>query len=150
MRCDRPLVTLRVLTQFRDYVAMQFVIDTGAEFSCIPVRTAQEYHISFDRDRPGVAGGLLGRTVRYRGGFLVRIGRETHNWPCNFLQSQAGAGEEALPVLGRAGFRDAYDFCLDDEFLTLTRRTRLRRWWRAFGRWVAHPFVTIRTAEEAV
>jgi len=33
-------------------------------------------------------------------------------------------------VLGRAGFLKDFSFCLDDEYLTLTRQGPWQHWWR--------------------
>ncbi len=146
--CDRALVMLRVLTQFGDYAPLSFALDTGAEFSSIPINKALENHIRFDRSRPGMVGGLLGRTQRYRGSMHVLIAGRTHVWPCHFLQTPVDVGEDAMPVLGRAVFREDYDFCMDDEFVTLTRRSWCRRWWRRIAGSLSRPFVTCREADD--
>ena len=43
-------------------------------------------------------------------------------WPCDFIETPPGA--YARPVLGRAGLWSEFDVEMDDEYLTLIRRTR--------------------------
>ena len=114
----------------------------------MPIWRAQAEGIPFDRDQRALAVELVGMTTRFRGFIRVMIAGRPHLWPCWFVETPPEIGNAAMPLLGRAGFREVYDFCMDDEFLTIARRTPLRRWWRAFGRWVTRPFVTIRQPEE--
>ena len=146
--CDRPMIVLKVLTRFGDWVELRFLLDTGSDLPCIQVSDAQKEGIPFDRTRSGTSAGLLGRATRYRGTIRVKIGKRIHIWPCYFIETPANVGSAAIAVLGRAGFRDDYDFCVDDKYLTLTRRTRIRRWWHPLLRFLSRPFVTHRKIDE--
>jgi hypothetical protein len=149
VRCDSPSVVLRVRTRFGDTVSLPFLVDTAADLSAISIALARRHGILFSQSRSGFVGGLVGRTRRYHGTIRVKVGRRWHRWPCYFIETPSDVGAEtAVSVLGRAGFLDDYEFWIDDQFLTISRRTLLRRWWRAFGRWVTRPFVTIRQPEE--
>ncbi len=147
-RCDSPVVTVRILTRYGDYVALPFLLDTGADCTSIPIALAQREGIAFDRSQPGTAAGLVGRTRRYRATIRVKIANHTHFWPCYFLETPADVGAAAISVLGRAGFLEDYDFCVDDQFLTLTKRTSFWRWWRRVTRFFSRPLIVIRSRSE--
>jgi predicted aspartyl protease len=64
-----PEVTLRVRTRYGDYVACRFIVDTGADFTAIPVSLAEREGIPFSRSQHGVAGSLVGQVTKYHSEF---------------------------------------------------------------------------------
>jgi hypothetical protein len=133
IRCDRPEATLWVRSRYGDFVEIRFVVDTGADLTTIPIFRAERQGIGFRRHQPGVAAGLVGRAQRYRDEIALLIGGEPFVWPCQFVETPSEVRGSVLPVLGRAGLCDVFDFCLGRTAFTLTRRgrllARLRRWW---------------------
>jgi hypothetical protein len=127
--------------RYGDYVPVRFKVDTGADLSAVPVSTAQQVGINFSRSSPGIAGGLVGAVPKYRGTIQTLIAGVRYEWPCDFLETPSGlsTASSLLPVLGRAGFLDAFDVCISGGFLTLARRNRFREWqrnaWRKVRSW---------------
>jgi hypothetical protein len=148
--CPRPVVTIRVRSRFGDYVPLRFVIDTAADLSAMPIALADEVGIFYDRSTPGVGLGLVGAVRKFRGAIHVSIAGVAYHWPCNFLESPAlsATGEELLPVLGRAGFLEAFGLCIVGKYLVLTPRSRFRDWCRGVWRVLQTPFVTRRSPGE--
>jgi hypothetical protein len=133
--CPAPELTLRVRTRYGDYTEVRFWVDTGADLSAIPVPLARAEGIPFDPSVPSTATGLVGAATKYLGRIHVLLAGVEHDWPCNFIEvpRTAAAGRSdptRRAVLGRAGFLDAYAFCMDGEKLTITRHSRLRRGWK--------------------
>jgi hypothetical protein len=140
--CDRPEVTLWVRSRYGDYAKIRFVVDTGSDFTAMPIPRAQEEGIAFPQApaQRGTAGGLLGRVEKYLGSVHVRIGGEEFDWPCDFLvlppagpETPAASQARTTPVLGRAGFLAAYAIGIDGDYLTIKRRPS-GPWWRRLGR----------------
>jgi hypothetical protein len=131
-RCDRPEVTLRVRSRYGDYALVRFVIDTGADLTTIPIDLAQTEGIAFRRHAPGFASSLVGRARHYQDEITLLIGAEPFVWPCLFIEVPPDV-RDVVPVLGRAGLCDAFDFCMGKKTCSLTRRgrlwARLWRWW---------------------
>jgi hypothetical protein len=133
--CPFPEVTLRVRDRYGGLAELPFRIDTAADFSAIPMAFAQREGIPYRQSAPSQARGLAGAVATFRDRIRVVIGGREHEWPCDFvtLPTLAGPGRappELTPVLGRAGFLQEYAFCMDDEYLVLTRLGAVRRWWR--------------------
>jgi hypothetical protein len=151
-----PEVTLRVRTRYGDYVSCRFIVDSGADFTAIPVSLAEREGIPFSRSQQGVAGGLVGEVTKYRGTFRPQLGGIEYEWPCDFLDRPAPGSpggpmrqtDRHLPVLGRAGFLDTHEFCTDGVRLTLIRRTLLGRWFRLLMRWLERPLTRFRTGDD--
>ncbi len=150
MACPFPVVKLRVRDQYGFLVPLTFRVDTQADLSVIPLRTAQEERIPFSEERQGHAIGLVGETTRYRDRIHVVVAGREHDWPCDFVKVpvQRATGRphpDLLPVLGRAGFLAEYAIAVDSGYLTITRIGPIRRWlrvrlqqlWKFFG--MVHP-----------
>jgi hypothetical protein len=124
IRCDRPLVTLRVATPY-GFRAIRFWFDSGADVTMIPVGLAREQGIEFAESEAarGTATGLVGRTTRYRGTIRVLVAREGFEWPCDFLvpPSSGSGGATQYAVLGRAAFLTAFAMCIDSKYFYLRR-----------------------------
>jgi hypothetical protein len=130
IRCDRPEVTLWVRSGYGDYVRVRFAIDTGADLAAMPVAFADQQGIRFRRHDSGSASGLAGRARRYQDEVGLLIGGEPFVWPCLFIETPPDV-EGVMPVLGRAGLLDTFDFCLGRATCALSRRGRWReRLWR--------------------
>ncbi len=129
-----PLVRLLVRTRYGTFAPMRFLVDSGADFSAVPVDLAQREAIPFPRTEAArsVATGLVGAVERYRSLIHVRLFGEEFDWPCDFLDSPPGAGPSVreYAVIRRAGFLGDFRFCLDDRWLTLARRRGALPWWR--------------------
>jgi hypothetical protein len=149
VRCPRPRVTLLVRSRFGDNAPIPFVLDTGADITAIPITVAESEGIAFRRTSEGAASGLLGRTTIFRDTIRVVIGGRPYDWPCNFVVTPPG-GRDSLPVLGRAGFLDAFDFSIQDQFLTVIRRGSFPYWCRRVCSFVARPFVRRGHRDEAL
>jgi hypothetical protein len=129
---------------------LDFRVDTQADFTSMPVRTARREGIAFSEEQERTAIGLVGETTTYRDLIRVVIAGREHPWPCNFVNSpvprEPGVPpRELLPALGRAGFLDEYAVTVDSGYLIITRLGFLRRFlrrclhglWRYLGR--EHP-----------
>jgi hypothetical protein len=133
--CPHPRVRLWVRDRYGAFVALYFRVDTQADFTTIPIPTAQEEGIPFATNHPGISYGLVGAVAKYWDRVRLRIAGREHEWPCDFVTSPAPPPESQPPplltaVLGRAGFLDEYAVALDNGYLILTRLGPLRRWWR--------------------
>jgi Aspartyl protease len=86
--CPRPEVTLWVSTSY-GFTPLQFIVDTGADFTTIPIPLAQREGIPFTQSAStqGRATGMLGSAEKFRGTLRVRIAGEEDDWPCDFLVS---------------------------------------------------------------
>lgn len=144
--CSYPQVTLQGRTRY-GYANLLFRVDTGADFSTIPVAMARREGIEFAQTSltRGIAAGLVGTAEKHHGSIQVRIAGEEFTWPCDFLvtpapsltalhESQGRASLSEYAVLGRAGFLSAFTCCIDNEYLTLTRRNTHRPWWYRLAR----------------
>ena len=126
---------LRVRDRYQTYAELPFRVDTQADVSTIPVRTAEREAVPFTRQRPGVARGITGKVNKCRGRIQVLIAEREHDWPCDFTEPAVDAEtnqpmKDLTPVLGRAGFLDEYAMTVDNGFLIITRLGPLRRWFR--------------------
>ena len=144
--CPFPVVKLRVRDKYGAWAEWDFRVDTQADFTSIPIPTAQGQAIPFSEARERTAIGLVGQTTAYRDRIRVLIGGREHEWPCHFLRTpsprQPGQSLDApLPALGRAGFLKEYALTVDSGYLIITRIGPLRRWlrqqlhkfWKRFG-----------------
>ncbi len=149
-------MTLRVRTRYGDYVSCRFIVDTGADFTAIPVTMAEREGIPFSRSQQGIAGGLVGEVTKYHGTFRLQLGGVEYEWPCDFLERVASGSpgnatrqaDQHLPVLGRAGFLDTHEFCTDGVRLTVIRLTPIGRWFRILKRWMERPLTHLRTGND--
>jgi hypothetical protein len=142
-----------VRTRYLDYAGVQFVFDTGADLTSLPILMAQRHGIDFNQADAvrGVARGLVGAVERFRARIHVRVGTEEFDWPCDFLaepvpiagQPPVPASRRAYGVLGRAGVLAVFKICVDDSFLTITLRLTDRPWWYR----LAHALVPRRAIE---
>jgi len=148
--CPFPVVRLRVRDKYATLAELDFRVDTQADFTSIPVSTAQREGLPFSQTKERVVTGLVGETVSYRDQVRVVIAGREHTWPCDFIKPAAPREprqepREMLPALGRAGFLDEYAITVDSGYLLITRigpvRRRLRRWLHRFWRWLGliHP-----------
>jgi hypothetical protein len=146
--CGIPWVMLRVRTRYGTWSPLNFVVDTGADFSSIPIALARQEAIVFPETEQhrGQAAGLAGAIDQFFGSLHVRLGDEEFDWPCNFLAGSAGTPRRRYGVLGRAAFLAAFKVCVDEPFLFLQRRLNDRPWWYRLGaaliprRAILHPF----------
>ena len=129
-RQDCPLVRIQVRSGHADLVIVSFCIDTGADFSALPLSLALKEKITVQRSEAnrGIAAGLVGKVNRYRGMLPVRLFGENFTWPCDFLDSAGPTSVKQYGVIGRAGFLDDFAFCLDRPYFTLRRRYSGWRW----------------------
>jgi hypothetical protein len=127
--CPLPCVRLRAQDRYGLFTPILFRVDTGADFTTIPIPLARRNGIPFSERDERRAIGLVGATRMFRDRFRVVIAGRTHEWPCNFIDVPAeAAGHPSLsPVLGRAGFLDEYAFAIDSGYLIITRLGRIRR-----------------------
>jgi hypothetical protein len=148
--CPFPVVRLRVRDKYGALAELDFRVDTQADFTSIPVSTAQREGLPFSQTKERVVTGLVGETVSYRDQVRVVIADREHTWPCDFIKPSAPreSGQpprEMLPALGRSGFLDEYAITVDSGYLLITRigpvRRQLRRWLPGFWRWfgLIHP-----------
>src|SRR5438309_2119231 len=103
-----PLVYIRVRSRYGDFARVRFCIDTAADYSALPIPTAQQEGISYPQGAVarGTAAGLVGQVTRYRGIISVRLFNEDFTWPCDFLETAGPASVDPYGVIGRAGFVD--------------------------------------------
>src|SRR5436309_1632964 len=111
--CPFPLVSLRVRDKYGTLAEVDFRVDAQADCTVIPLQTAQQERIPFSEERQSTAIGLVGETTNFRDRIRFVIAGREHDWPCDFVKApvQRATGRphpELLPVLGRAGFLDAY------------------------------------------
>jgi hypothetical protein len=128
---QRPLVTICVRSRYGDFAEVRFCIDTGADLTAIPVSLAEREGIAYPRDEHsrGRAGGLVGAVDRFRGSVHLRLFGEDFTWPCDFVEL-ARSTDLKYGVIGRAGFLDAFHFCIKGAYLTLERRLDDRPLWQ--------------------
>jgi hypothetical protein len=121
---DCAIVLLQVRSAFGDLTPLLFCIDTGADYSALPIPLACREGIAFPRDeaRRSIASGLVGSVAKYRGVLRVRIFSEDFVWPCDFLDTSGPASAIPYGVIGRAGFLDAFALCVEKPLFTLRRR----------------------------
>jgi hypothetical protein len=124
---------------------LDFRVDTQADFTSIPIPTAQREAIPFSQTQPRTVVGLVGQATTYRDRIRIVIAGREHDWPCDFVvpppQELGRQPRELLPALGRSGFLDEYAITVDSGYLVVTRigpiRRRLRRFlhvvWARFG-----------------
>jgi hypothetical protein len=132
-----PVVRLRIRDRYGTYVELNFRVDTQADVTTIPLRTAQRQAIPFTTARPGFSRGIAGKVKKYRRVVRLLIAGRQHEWPCDFtepaLDLESGqALPELIPVLGRVGFLGEYAIEIDTEFLIITRLGPIRRLLRRF------------------
>jgi hypothetical protein len=146
-RAPRPVATLWVRTRFGTFASFQFLVDSGADCTSLPLPFAQREGIAVSRNEASriAVGGLLGSAGGYRGAIQVRIGQVDFEWPCDFLQVPLPPPTRPPGVLGRAGFLDAFTICLNDNFLTIQRRPRS---WRQRLAQLLWPFARHQALEE--
>jgi hypothetical protein len=127
--CPIPLISLRVQDRYGLLATMPFRVDTGADFTSIPIPWARRNGIPFSERLERRAIGLVGTTRMFRGSIRVVIAGRTHEWPCNFINipAEAAGHGELPPVLGRTGFLDEYAVSIDAGFLIIARLGRVRR-----------------------
>lgn len=135
----RPLVTIAVRAQDGNHKPLQFWIDTGADYSIIPIARAQHYHIPFSTANPIPVGTVAGSGTGYLDNVTVRIFGQERTWPCLFMHTDYN-------LLGLAGFLDDCSLRIDDSHFTIKYRRPLRpflhwlwprvRSW-AYPRWTA-------------
>jgi hypothetical protein len=111
---------LWVRTRYGDYTRVQFLIDTGADVSAVPIPKADGEAIPFRRVQPRDVYGVGGSAAGYRDAIQVIVQGEPFVWPCSFYELPPD--RDPLPVLGRRGFLQAFDFCLKERTCTLRRR----------------------------
>jgi len=136
--CPLPRVILQVRDRYGVLVALPFRIDTGADFTAVPLALARRQGIPFRETLPGVARGLVGAVEKYRAEIQLVVAGKEHLWPCDFIKEALPAEGLSLSasvlaqeaVLGRAGFLDEYALSLDSGYLILTRLGTVRRWLR--------------------
>jgi hypothetical protein len=138
---------LWVRGRYGDYAKVAFVLDTAADLTSIPIAQAEREGIPFRRTIEGTATGLAGRAATFGDMLRVEVAGREYMWPCNFVFTPPGA-RDRLPVLGRAGFLEAFDFGIQDEWLTLVRRGSFAYWWRRVCSFVEYPFVRRRTIDQ--
>jgi hypothetical protein len=153
IRCPLPIVTLGVRDRYGGWVDLYFRVDTQADFTTIPMGTAQEEGIPFATRHPGTAYGLVGAVSKFRDRVRLRIAGREYEWPCDFVAAPSPVPEgrvlpEITAVLGRAGFLAEYAVAVDSGFLILTRLGPLRRWWRRCLHAVWHGFGLIHPFDE--
>jgi hypothetical protein len=144
----RPVVHIEVLRQDGRFGPLRFRVDTGADVTSIPflVADASGVHITdHDRTERSMYGVGAEPIPAHRGVIHVRIAGSVHRLPCRFIgpfspppPSPPGAGSprRRTPpnLLGRQGFLDIYDVCIDKTHLTIRRPSRFRRWLRRLWR----------------
>jgi hypothetical protein len=151
--CPRPVATLLVRGRYGEFFPLQFAIDTGADITSILIPRAELEGVPFRRTRPGTATGLVGRAPQYRDVIHVSVAGREYDWPCNFLTASgpvAASFRETLPVLGRAGFLDAFNLWVGDGSVVLTRRSSWRRSWNRVWSMLGWPFVRSCTEDEPI
>jgi hypothetical protein len=114
--CPFPVVRLRVRDRYGELAELDFRVDTQTDFTTIPVATAQREFIPFSEARERMAVGLVGETTTYRDRVRIVIAGREHDWPCEFVKTPVGPGQqprELLPALGRAGFLEEYAISVD-------------------------------------
>jgi hypothetical protein len=134
------MLLLRVRGAFGEFTPVSFCIDTGADFSALPIPLAQHEGIAYPRDetRRSIASGLIGSVSKYRGVLRVRVFGEDFVWPCDFLESAGPASAHPYGVIGRAGFLDVFTLCIEKPVFTLRRRGSF--WKRFLPPWTPkHP-----------
>jgi hypothetical protein len=147
-----PEITIEVRSKYGDFVPVLFKVDTGADLTTIPIPVAEEKALSFSKEHPGSAIGIVGRARKYAGSLHVRIAGKEYQWPCDFTERRSvtqtpeapdnPVQTSLSPVLGRAGFLDCFTISVDSRYLTITRLSPFLRWWRRCWRriWFAiHP-----------
>ncbi len=102
-----------------------------ADLTGIPVSLAEDEGIAYPRDEHsrGSAGGLVGAVNRFRGPVHLRLFGEDFTWPCDFIEASRSS-DPKYGVVGRAGFLDAFHFCIKGKYLTLQRRLDDRPLWQ--------------------
>src|SRR5262249_12004922 len=109
-----PFVRIRVRTRYGDFVPVRFFIDTGADYSALPIPIARRLGFVSPQTAAsqGMATGLVGSVLRYGGVLHLRLFNEDFTWPCDFLDAAGPASVDPYGVLGRAGFTRDFAFCL--------------------------------------
>jgi hypothetical protein len=133
--CPFPVVRLRVRDRYGALADLDFRVDTQADFTSIPIPTAQRESIPFSEAQERTSIGLVGQTTTYRDRIRLVIAGREDDWPCEFVrlpapQEPGRQSRELLPVLGRAGFLDEYAIAVDSGYLIITRIGPIRRWLR--------------------
>jgi hypothetical protein len=102
----KALLGLEVRNRHHQFLALQFLVDSGANVTTMAVSAAQNHHIPFPKRAVELAVHAATGTVRQRvhpGTVTVRIpglpGRE-FAWPCHVVEYPGAAPR---PVLGLAG-----------------------------------------------
>src|SRR4051812_41011978 len=111
---DLPFALLFVRSSFGDRTEVPFSIDTGADYTSIPISLARRLGIGFRQDEAnrGSVSGLVGQTTRYRDQIHLRLLDCHFAWPCDFVASAGPASVRRYGVIGRAGFVDDFGFCI--------------------------------------
>ncbi len=150
--CPIPLLILEVRDRIGEWAKIAFKVDTGADITSFPIRLAQLESIPFEKSQPGVAGGLVGRTDKFRDRLRLRLGGREYAWPCDFINVPAdprfAIQPERTPVLGRAGLLNEFAVALDDGYLILTRLGPIRRQLRRLRNWFWERFGLIHDPEQ--
>jgi hypothetical protein len=109
--CPFPVIRLRVRDKYATFAELDFRVDTQADFTSIPISTAQREGLPFSQAQERAVVGLVGEAVSYRDQVRIVIAGREHIWTCDFIKpSREPAREprELLPALGRAGFLEEY------------------------------------------
>ncbi len=146
---QRPFVIIRVRSRYGDFAEVRFCIDTGADLTVVPVHLARKLGIAYPQDEHsrGRSGGLVGAVDRYRGSVPLRLFGEDFTWLCDFIES-AQATDHRYGVIGRAGFLDAFHFCIKGKYLTLERRLDDRPLWQRILLSVLSPWTRTHPADQ--
>ena len=135
IECPTLVVRLRVRDRYGALTAMTFRVDTQADLTTVPGRTALREGIPFSEDRVRVVRGIAGAAESHRDRIRVVIAGREHDWPCDFTKpavdpATGRALPDLSPVFGRAGLLDEYALAVDSGYLILTRLGPVRRWCR--------------------
>lgn len=104
------LIPVEILTKF-GYQTLQFILDTGADFTMLPHHMADLIGIDLASCPKGTSYGIEGRGVRvYMSKIHVKIGQVETKVRCLFCE------RESTPyILGRADVFSAFNIVFDNQ-----------------------------------
>lgn len=127
-----PLVDLLVETSL-GWVEMEFLVDSGADATSLPLSLAEELGISFARRKKVTMGGVEGKgVVAYPGEVKIRIAEEEIKVRCFFIES------EIMPLLGRMDIFDQFNLIFDNrnQEIVFEKLNKEKNWLVRLGNWL--------------
>lgn len=106
----RPYATVSIKAKNTDWILVQMLVDSGADYTLLPRKYAELLGIDFSKCAPKTTLGVGGsETVYFYKSIMVRLGIWQKEIPVGFL-----ARNDIPPLLGRLEFMEVLEVAFKD------------------------------------